>query len=116
MIQTSTNHPRHTQTAGSQVPHISNVKTCSSVSIISTSASGYSYAFGKTSSAALVSAAGACGDAVADGVGAICGGLDPGIAIVAASQVRAVVGGLKLLAVGLYLAVGAQCMTDSAGA
>lgn len=82
--QTTTDERR---TAGHQVPRISSVKTCSSVSIISTSASGYSYASGRTSSSALVSAAGACGDAVSDGLGALCGGADPGVAIVAAAQV-----------------------------
>ena len=81
--------PNPIPAAGSQVPRISSVKTCSSVSIVSTSAAGFSYASSRTSSAALVSAAGACGDAVSDGVGAICGGLDPGTAIIAAAQVCA---------------------------
>ncbi len=36
-----------------------------------------------------MAAAGACGDAVADGVGAICKGLDPGVSIMSASQVCA---------------------------
>ena len=57
------------------------------MSLISTGATGFSYARSRSTNAALVSAAGACGDAVADGVGAICNGIDPGVAIVAASQV-----------------------------
>jgi hypothetical protein len=71
------------------VPHINSARTCSSVSIISTSAKGFSAAFSSSKTDVLVSAAGACGDAVADGVGAICHGLDPGAAIVGAAQICA---------------------------
>jgi hypothetical protein len=76
-------------TDSTQVPHITSIKTCSSVSLISRSARGLSLAFSSTKSAALVSAAGACGDAVANGVGQICRGLDPGISIVSAAQICA---------------------------
>lgn len=71
------------------MPKINSVKTCSSVSIISDSASGFSVAFSSGKSSVLVSAAGACGDAVADGVGSICRGLDPGAAIVGAAKICA---------------------------
>ncbi|GBG00540.1 hypothetical protein Rsub_13243 [Raphidocelis subcapitata] len=78
-----------TNTNTTQVPHITSVRTCSSVSLISRSAKGFSVAFSSSESKGLVSAAGACGDAVASGVGAICKGLDPGVSIVSAAQVCA---------------------------
>ncbi|KAI8472458.1 MAG: hypothetical protein J3K34DRAFT_457838 [Monoraphidium minutum] len=78
-----------TNTNGTQVPKINSVKTCSSVSIISNSAKGFSLAFSTSKGGALVSAAGACGDAVSDGVGSICRGLDPGAAILGAAQICA---------------------------
>jgi hypothetical protein len=59
------------------------------VSLISRSAKGFTVAFSSSESKGLVSAAGACGDAVATGVGAICKGLDPGVSIVSAAQVCA---------------------------
>jgi hypothetical protein len=80
--------PRKTSD-GSSVPHINAVKTCSSASIVSNSAKGISVAFGISHGASLVSAAGACGDAVADGMGSICRGLDAGTAIVGAAQICA---------------------------